>query len=295
MECLKLIVIILCLLYFFPISTKNDEEYLVSSDSRMVMIDHDLPVKNCNENKTGKGYDYRGCQNKTKNGYLCQRWDSDRPHQRNGKVKYNLRKKRYGAGKHNYCRNLDDSKDIWCYTTNPNKRWEYCNTRKCGDETLRGHKHHAYRGCQNKTRSGYSCQKWNSQNPHRHGNTPNKKAKYGVGNHNYCRNPDGAGTIWCYTKNPNKRWEYCNPKTRYKPKQLLITKTRERAGCSSSTEYKAGTMSLDRCAITCANGVKGAKSNSISYGRHNRQCWCAPGICKEVKNNRYNRYHIKQA
>ncbi len=53
-------------------------------------------------------------------------------------------------------------------------------------------------------------------------------------------------------------------------------------------------MSLDRCAISCANGVKGAKSNSISYGRQNRQCWCAPGICKEVKNNRYNRYHIKR-
>jgi len=58
---------------FFPSSNsiKNDEEYLVSSDSRMVMIDHDLSVKNCNENKTGKGYDYRGCQNKTKSGYLC--------------------------------------------------------------------------------------------------------------------------------------------------------------------------------------------------------------------------------
>jgi hypothetical protein len=30
---------------------------------------------------------------------------------------------------------------------------------------------------------------------------------------NYCRNtdPKGAKTIWCYTTDSNKRWEYCEP------------------------------------------------------------------------------------
>lgn len=27
---------------------------------------------------------------------------------------------------------------------------------------------------------------------------------------NYCRNPDGELRPWCFTTNPNKRWEYCN-------------------------------------------------------------------------------------
>jgi hypothetical protein len=25
------------------------------------------------------------------------------------------------------------------------------------------------------------------------------------------RNPDGGDTIWCYTTDPNKRWEYVKP------------------------------------------------------------------------------------
>lgn len=27
---------------------------------------------------------------------------------------------------------------------------------------------------------------------------------------NYCRNPDGEPRPWCFTTDPNKRWEYCD-------------------------------------------------------------------------------------
>jgi len=27
---------------------------------------------------------------------------------------------------------------------------------------------------------------------------------------NFCRNPDGEPSIWCYTTDPNKRWDFCD-------------------------------------------------------------------------------------
>jgi len=77
-----------------------------------------------------------------------------------------------------------------------------------------------YMGCQAKTRTGTECQKWTSQVPHAHeykkvkGRWPNKYAKVLpslIGGHNYCRNPDGKESIWCYTMG-TEEWEYCDPR-----------------------------------------------------------------------------------
>ena len=27
---------------------------------------------------------------------------------------------------------------------------------------------------------------------------------------NFCRNPDKVETVWCYTVDPDVRWEYCD-------------------------------------------------------------------------------------
>ena len=80
------------------------------------------------------------------------------------------------------------------------------------DEKLTGPKGIDYRGKQNKSISGKTCMNWSSQSPHTHVNTPEKKKNMGVGDHNYCRNPDSEKTIWCYTTDKNKRWEWCAPK-----------------------------------------------------------------------------------
>lgn len=98
--------------------------------------------------------------------------------------------------------------------------WDYCDC----DETITG-KGQTYRGCQNKTRGGYTCAKWtagfniNSNDckknkvdgcQHRHTITQNPDK--GISNHNYCRNPDNGASIWCYTTDKDKRWDYCDAK-----------------------------------------------------------------------------------
>ena len=77
------------------------------------------------------------------------------------------------------------------------------------DETLSGEKDVGYRGCQAQTVTGKTCQRWDLQTPHTHTKVLGEK---GVeAGHNYCRNPDGADTIWCYTTDSDKRWESCEP------------------------------------------------------------------------------------
>ena len=72
--------------------------------------------------------------------------------------------------------------------------------------------HANYRGSLNTTASGYTCQAWNTQLPHQHSRTPTNYPDSGLGNHNYCRNPDKDKTIWCYTTDPKVRWDYCDIK-----------------------------------------------------------------------------------
>jgi len=83
-----------------------------------------------------------------------------------------------------------------------------------GDETMVGDGA-VYRGWQEHASNAKVCQKWTSQSPHAHTRTPQNYASSGLGDHNYCRNPDGEPTIWCYTTDPASRYAYCDPKAEF--------------------------------------------------------------------------------
>jgi len=189
----------------------------------------------CDEKVSGyRQRDYRGCQDKTMTGRTCQRWDEQSPH------RHGNHKPSKGADNHNYCRNPSNTYwGLWCYTTDPNKRWEYCDP-KCpdGDETISGYRERNYGGCQNKTVTGKTCQRWDEQSPHGHSRTPQRYSHKGIGNHNYCRNPDNSRHgIWCYTNETQTRWEYCD--------SLNAEQANENPNCENAAETIRGYRQRD--------------------------------------------------
>lgn len=224
-----------------------------------------------------RGSGYRGTQSITVDGLECQKWSSNVPHEHSFITKASAGLD--GLGDHNYCRNPNKMYGVWCYTTDPEKRLDYCSvpTCHCEGNTIKPEgassctpcetgtvanwdhtkcdcegnnikrvgassctpcekgtvanwektkceveikecyegktdpKGYLYRGFKTTTKSGLVCQNWTSQTPNKHTRTPQNYPNKGLGNHNYCRNPDGGqGGPWCYSSKSTKpRWEYC--------------------------------------------------------------------------------------
>ncbi|XP_070538197.1 uncharacterized protein [Ptychodera flava] len=154
--------------------------------------------------------DYRGMKSTTKQGYTCLKW-TEHSHSKTPEAFPNR-----GLGDHNYCRNPDiDSGGAWCYISGGSKTWDYCDIgqpkQTCGgkDECYQDSNGNDYRGKVSKTEEGHICQKWTSQTPRKHSRTPEKYPNGGLGDHNYCRNPDNENGPWCYTVD-GPRWGYCD-------------------------------------------------------------------------------------
>ena len=69
----------------------------------------------------GLGASYSGKVNVTASGRTCQVWSTSHPHEH----PYTE------VGDHNYCRSPIGSRGVWCYTTDPSSRWEYCSVPIC--------------------------------------------------------------------------------------------------------------------------------------------------------------------
>ncbi|XP_072182245.1 uncharacterized protein [Diadema setosum] len=209
--------------------------------------------------------DYRGLVNVTRNGRTCQRWTLQAPHQ-HSRTPANY--PNAGLGDHNYCRNPDNMNTAWCYTTNRNRRWEYCDIGEAQTtcqaqvtitpspeevgpgECYTQPRARDYRGLVNVTRNGRACQRWTLQAPHQHSRTPANYPNAGLGDHNYCRNPDNVNTAWCYTTNRNRRWEYCDIGEAQTTCQAVVTSTPECYTQPRARDYR-GLISVTRSGRTC--------------------------------------------
>uniref|UniRef100_A0A672QDI4 Plasmin n=1 Tax=Sinocyclocheilus grahami TaxID=75366 RepID=A0A672QDI4_SINGR len=120
----------------------------------------------------------------------------------------------------NYCRNPDNERSPWCYTTDPETRWEYCSFGGSTGVTYnvlgfflqdcKVGNGASYQGPTSNTITGVTCQAWSSMTPHQHASfTPETHPDKGLES-NQCRNPDNdVNGPWCYTTDRNKKWDYC--------------------------------------------------------------------------------------
>uniref|UniRef100_A0A7N8YM71 Hepatocyte growth factor n=1 Tax=Mastacembelus armatus TaxID=205130 RepID=A0A7N8YM71_9TELE len=182
-----------------------------TTDPRPHLRHQDCGIPQCSqvECMSCNGEEYRGPMDHTESGKECERWDLDEPH------KHLYHPKRYPEKglDDNYCRNPDGRHRPWCFTTDPNTPWEYCNIKVCGNnmaettECYQG-RGEGYRGTVDTTPTGLSCQRWDSQYPHNHTFLPQAYPCKDL-RENYCRNPDGQEFPWCFTMDPRVRTMFC--------------------------------------------------------------------------------------
>ncbi|XP_078695922.1 uncharacterized protein LOC144924510 isoform X2 [Branchiostoma floridae x Branchiostoma belcheri] len=94
----------------------------------------------------------------------------------------------------------------------------------------------SYRGNVAVTKTGRTCQRWDSQTPHQHDRTPANFPSSGL-EQNYCRNPDGEPGVWCYTTDSGMTWELCAVPTCDPP---IIRKWREDWRCGQGYPAENG-------------------------------------------------------
>ncbi|XP_053400714.1 multiple epidermal growth factor-like domains protein 10 [Mercenaria mercenaria] len=144
-----------------------------------------------------------------------------------------------------HCKGICDKDNGTCESCEPGWTESRC-TKECYETTAAN-----YNGSRNTTVDGTKCQRWDAHVPHTHildrtGIFPDVSATEAS---NYCRDPDGEGSPWCYTTDPNIRWQFCGIDT-----------------CHS--ECNAGTFG-DECTRTCSRQCKDSVCSKLN------------GVCNE--------------
>jgi len=78
------------------------------------------------------GINYVGFKNTTWDGLICQRWSRQYPHKHTRTNPDHFPDVTLGEAE-NYCRNPDrEPSGPWCYTTDKNIKYQFCNIPLCG-------------------------------------------------------------------------------------------------------------------------------------------------------------------
>ncbi|XP_066278215.1 uncharacterized protein [Branchiostoma lanceolatum] len=180
-----------------------------------------------------------------------------------------------GQQLHNYCRapRVGDLKP-WCYVLVGGKSLveAQCDIQHCTEcYTLTGSD---YRGNQSEPYSGVrtACMSWADTG----GGKQVSTARYpggsqGIGEHNYCRNPDGRSTPWCYTGQFAGNALGCHIQNCKAPGYLGCYNLRYNMW-TITRHQPFGSLTIPSCLDFCRR--QGAQYGGVSQGT---QCYCIVG------------------
>ncbi|KAK1887745.1 Hepatocyte growth factor [Dissostichus eleginoides] len=217
----------------------------------------------------GRGEGYRGTVDVLPTGLICQRWDSQYPHN------HTFIPQAYPCKdlRENYCRNPDGREFPWCFTTDPRVHTMFCtNIPQCGTRNKPGSDCYEgfgenYQEEQSRTRSNLPCTPWRD-----HSNSGERGMLTAGLEGNYCRNPDkDKHGPWCYTNNSAIPWDYCNVKP-----------------CDASQNtIPLGELSSVGCFVHKTTRIVGGGPVGISDGswmvsiQRGSQHWCGGSLIRE--------------
>ncbi len=111
--------------YWAPHYDSGGEGCASREPARLICMREFADTESCSS--SNDRHDYRGKINVTRNGFQCQRWDSQSPHPH----QYTPENyPNYGLDE-NYCRNPDEETGSWCFTTDLNMEWDWCDVPSC--------------------------------------------------------------------------------------------------------------------------------------------------------------------
>lgn len=133
-----------------------------------------------------------------------------------------------------------------------------------------------YMGTKSVTDNLYTCQRWESQEPHRHSYTvtdfPDRKMP-----ENYCRTTQDSARPWCYTTKEDQRWEHCNINNCNCPAGRFGNNCENECHCADLSE--ACDSILGMCSSGCAQGWAGFNCQKPVACPENRFGWDCSNQC----------------
>ncbi|XP_061175017.1 receptor-type tyrosine-protein phosphatase kappa-like isoform X4 [Saccostrea echinata] len=112
----------------------------------------------------------------------------------------------------------------------------------------------SYMGTKSVTDSLFTCQRWDSQVPHRHSYNGNDFPDRRLPD-KFCRTTKDAARPWCYTTDSNKRWEHCNINNCNCPTWRFGPNCEKECHCADISEACDSILGI--CSSGCAQGWEG--------------------------------------